>query len=141
MFLCVAALFVNTDPLNMRDSIITRPHFQIGQLYLTLDRFDAAIHEMKKDLVKHPSDPDILNNLGVVYKKKGDFDKARGYYEQALGSGEYSGVRWNLGLLHFESGNYEEARANWVRALELDPFNPSIRMNLRKVEALIQGSG
>ena len=141
VFLAAAALFVNTDPLGMRASIQTRPHFQTGQIYLTLDRFDEAIHEMETDLEKRPTDPDILNNLGVVYKKKGDFEKARNYYEQALLSGEYSGVRWNLGLLQFETGNYLEARSNWIRALEFDPFNPSIRMNLKKVEALIRGSG
>jgi 4-amino-4-deoxy-L-arabinose transferase-like glycosyltransferase len=142
MILLVAAfLFINLDPIDMRESIITRPHFQAGQIYLTLDRYEEAILEMKKDLEKYPEDPDILNNLGVAYKKKGDITEARMYYEMALEIGEYSGVRWNLGLLYFENKEYRMARTQWLMALQGDPLNPNIRNNLKRVEGLLSNGG
>jgi len=139
VILAAAVLFVNLDPLDIRGAIKTRPYFQIGQIYLMTNRYDLAILEMEKDLVRYPDDPDILNNLGVVFKKKGDIEKAIAYYERALSVGEYSGVRWNLGLLYFELKDYEKARSQWLKALEGDPCNPAIRSNLHTVNELLAG--
>jgi tetratricopeptide (TPR) repeat protein len=139
VLLAIAAFFVNTDPFDLRGSVMTRPHFQIGQIFLSRGRYEEALHEMQKDLARHPDDPDILNNLGVVYKRMGDLESARMYYGMALERGEYAGVRWNLGLLAYEAGDYETARSHWRKALEEDPLNPSIKRNLAKVEGLLSG--
>jgi 4-amino-4-deoxy-L-arabinose transferase-like glycosyltransferase len=138
VLLVIALFFVNTDPLHLRAAVRTRPDFQVGQILLTLGRYEDALNEMRKDLARNPDDPDILNNIAVAYRRLGDPETARTYYERALAVGEYGGVRWNLGLLAFDEGEYEAARSEWRKALEEDPLNPAIRQNLRKVEELLR---
>ncbi|MFQ6105300.1 MAG: tetratricopeptide repeat protein [Candidatus Glassbacteria bacterium] len=141
MVLLAAGLFVNLDPMNLKGSINTRPHFQTGQLYLMQNRYDEAIQEMMKDLKCYPHDPDILNNLGVVYEKKRNFEEAEKFYREALKTGEFSGVRWNLGVLYYEDGKYVEARAELLKALDGDPYNPSIQNGLKLVEKRLSETG
>lgn len=136
----LAVFFVNADPLDLEGQVMTRPHFQLGQILLSKGRYEEALREMEKDLERRPDDPDILNNLGVVYKRMGDRETAKRYYEMALGYGEYGGVRWNLGLLAYEEGDYEAARLHWRKALEEEPLNPAIKKSLAAVEELLPGN-
>ena len=57
-----------------------------------LGKYDQAIEyyerslEMKKQIYGDKPHPDVaasLNNLGLVWEKKGDTEKARQYYDQA----------------------------------------------------------
>ncbi len=137
LILCL--LFVNLDPLDIRASVRTRPTFQIGQILLTEGRIEEALAHMEEALERDPDDPDILNNLGVAYRRRGEPERALDFYERALREGEFSGVRWNLGLLYFDLEHYEEAERQWEKALEGDPLNPAIRSNLAKVKRLLAG--
>ena len=57
-----------------------------------------------------------LNNIGVIYSNKGDYDKALDYYEKSLAIREEmddkSGIRLslhNIGLVYYYKGDYVQA--------------------------------
>jgi tetratricopeptide (TPR) repeat protein len=58
--------------------------------------------------------PKGINNLGLVYWKEGDKEKAREYFLKAL-SPEFPfyGAYENLALMDLEDGNYDEAK-KWL---------------------------
>ena len=71
-----------------------------------------------------PRDADTLNNLGLVYADKGEWDRAIEMYERSLEISERVGdvhgmaVTWNnLGEAYRALGQVDKARDCWERAL------------------------
>ena len=87
----------------------------------------------------HPSVARDLNNLGLLYKALGDYDKAEPLYERALEIDEKVlgpdhpnvAIRLNnLGSLYNNLGDYDKAEPLYKRALEINekalgPDHPS----------------
>lgn len=67
-------------------------------------------------------DPEILNNLGLVAKRRGDIEEAKKYYDQALKlKPDYPECISNLAVVEMEEGNYAQAKLSLARALSLRP--------------------
>ena len=70
-----------------------------------------------------PSRMRILNNIGDVYQKTGDYITARDYFERALAETgtniEKASVLNNYGLLEFQQSNYQEAHDYFNQAVQL----------------------
>jgi hypothetical protein len=70
-------------------------------------------------------------NMGIIYEKDGQFEKAINSYKQAVKIRDESRLGLaiahnHLGLLHFSLGKYEEAREHHMKAMELvDEGNPN----------------
>ncbi|RME51490.1 MAG: CHAT domain-containing protein, partial [Deltaproteobacteria bacterium] len=98
---------------------------------------------------------DILNNLGVLAKVVGDYDRARPLYERALAIREERlGPRHprvadtlnNLGLLLFEQGLYDDALPLYRRALsifeeQLGPEHPRVAQIAVNLANLLEEEG
>lgn len=87
---------------------------------INLDKFFLAEKELNSLLLKYPNDPEILNNLGVLYasgyfsilddKNMNVLILAKSYLEKALIIDNwYSIARLNLGIINFLEENYFEA--------------------------------
>ena len=72
---------------------------------LKLDQGSHAVTEMYLQQLKDQNDPDVLNALGVVELRRGNFDKAAEFFEK---SGNASATR-NLGLVALSKGEYTTA--------------------------------
>jgi Flp pilus assembly protein TadD len=66
---------------------------------------DAETELMKADKLS-PNNPAVMNNLGIVYRWKGDRKKAKEYYAKAGNSTE---VSYNLGVIAILDGKYSDA--------------------------------
>lgn len=67
---------------------------------------------------KAPNNSRAYNNLGVAFKKNGEFDKAMEQFEKSLrGDKSYTAVYFNLGDIQYRIGNYENAVAIFRQAL------------------------
>jgi tetratricopeptide (TPR) repeat protein len=66
---------------------------------------DAETELMKADQLS-PNNPAVMNNLGIVYRWKGDRKKAKEYYAKAGNSTE---VSYNQGVIAILDGKYSEA--------------------------------
>lgn len=73
----------------------------------------------------------VKNNLGLLNFIKGDFNKAKNYFLEAL-KDENNGISWfNLGILFYHLGEVKEAVFSLEKSLELTPLWPVVKRQLR----------
>lgn len=84
------------------------------------------------DIAKnHPELPGPHANLGMIYNKKGEFDKAEVALNQALAlKPDLPEVYNQLGILYRNKGQFDKALKNYQDGLKLAPDNPSLLINL-----------
>jgi Flp pilus assembly protein TadD len=72
-----------------------------------------------QDVIKKaPNNARAYNNLGVVFKNQGEFDKAIEQFEKSLSvDRNYTAVYFNLGDVQYRLGNYNDAVAYLKQAL------------------------
>ncbi|HQD12598.1 MAG TPA: tetratricopeptide repeat protein [Chitinophagales bacterium] len=138
-------------------------NLQIYELNATLDSddFQASIDKFEKAAANDPKNSSILFNLGVLYDKAGNLDKAKEAYEKAIAiKPDYGDAHFNLGVMFFNKGveinkkmNAEDdlkkydalkkerdalfaiALPSLEKAYQTDPKNPDYKQNLKKVYA------
>ena len=99
-------------------------------------RYEAAVEAFTRAILAGDLPPEALaitfNNRGVAYSELGDFDRAIGDYNQALGlaPGDATAIR-NLRIAHLRRaaaaarlGDRAAAQADYDRAIELEPTHP-----------------
>lgn len=98
------------------------------------DRLADAEALISQALKVNPTAAYILDSIGYVYFRKGDYDKARAYLERAARmESKDAEILTNLGQLYEKIGERELARASYEKALTLDPELP---LPKERIEAL-----
>lgn len=79
-------------------------------------RYDEALASLERARTAFGPHPDVLTYQGYAWRKKGAFDKAEGYYRQALAiAPDHRGATEYYGELKVERGDREGARAMLAR--------------------------
>jgi len=74
-----------------------------------------------KTLKYAPSSYRVLNNLGMAYAEKGEFNEAKKYYLQAIEVNKKNPIAYhNLANVFQEEKNFEEAEKLYQKAISLD---------------------
>lgn len=121
-----------------------------GKIFLKWGDYEQAINSFEVAYAHAKSiktQVAALTNLGLTYRYKLDYEKARNYYQQAL---ELAGdhplrpfIMSGFAELAFKAGNYQAAIRYFKEAKQLfaangdDPFIPEIEANLGSVYSLI----
>ena len=86
-------------------------YIKLGKLYYLNGDISSAIACLRKAVSLEPPQKDlVLNNLGLLYAQKGDYQTALGLFEQALSSGlNAEQIYNNIGNAHLSLGNYDQA--------------------------------
>lgn len=95
--------------------------FNLCGLYLTTGNLDGAIEQCSKAAsdVVYKLRVNAITSLGTAYFRKGDINKAKGYYEQALQLNPAFVFTHNeLGKLYMATGKEQEAIEEFRRAVE-----------------------
>ena len=80
---------------------------------------------------RRPSDVNMLNQLGLIYARSGDFERARVQFTQAKQAAPNDlPTRTNLGLALSELGKLDEARLNLQMVVDAQPQDANARVNL-----------
>ncbi|HKQ49415.1 MAG TPA: tetratricopeptide repeat protein [Phycisphaerae bacterium] len=80
---------------------------------------------------KNPACWMAYNNLGILFKDRGQYAEAIGHYRRTLElRPQYSQAHNNLGVALTATGRYDEAIAAFAEALRLRPANPEALGNL-----------
>jgi len=119
------------DPLN------TKIHFLLGRLYYLQNNYEESLfnYNKVKELSESPS-PELWNNLGLLYMKMKNIDKAKEVYAKALNIRKnYPEVYYNLGLLYLKSKNFEKAQMYFEKAISMRPEYPQAYYNLALIFA------
>jgi tetratricopeptide (TPR) repeat protein len=100
----------------------TYTFFQLGSVYLSLERFSEAEKAYKKVLELDPENADAYSNLGIIYDREGLFVKAISAFMRALRiKRDHLEARNNLGATFFKIGSYDEAIKAYEQVLKIDP--------------------
>jgi tetratricopeptide (TPR) repeat protein len=82
---------------------------------------DRALELAQKALKQRSGDPAILDTIGWVYYRLGDFSRAQGLIEQALAGAPDSAIlNYHMGMALYKTNQIEEAREKLEKALAGD---------------------
>lgn len=86
--------------MSQTDPDLSGPYGNLGIIYFRTNRAKEAIGALNRAIELNPR-PVYFNELGIVYRNQGQFEKARDSYSQALAiDGNYAPAQLNLGILY-----------------------------------------
>ncbi len=106
---------------NPRDS---QAWVQLGHVYFESNQYVHAIEAYQQALKLLPNEPDIMTDLGIMYRRNGQPDKALAEFNKviALASGHQQ-ARFNKGVvLLWDMHDKAEALRVWKELLTLNPL-------------------
>jgi tetratricopeptide (TPR) repeat protein len=110
-------------------------HYQLALIYDRLGKVGPAIEKMEITKANFPSDTGVAFQLGLLYYKNNDLQKARGEFERAiLLDPNYSNARYFLGLIYDKQGEDAKALEQFRRVAELNPDNQEVKTILTNLE-------
>jgi cytochrome c-type biogenesis protein CcmH/NrfG len=108
---------VKKDPNNLSAFV------ELGDLYFDSGQPREAIEAYSQYLAIKPDDPDVRTDMGIMFRKLGDFDKAIDEFRKAAQSDpKHFNSRYNIGivLLH-DKQDIKGAIKAWEEYLKVDP--------------------
>ena len=86
------------------------------------NRFEDAKKMLLSALESNSEDPHIIDSIGWMWFKIGDYKKAVKYLEKAAAEMPYdSTINDHLGDVYWQLGREDEAKFAWQRALDNNP--------------------
>lgn len=112
-------------------------NFSIAKSYLGLQQDDLAIEYLIKAIELRDDDPDLFNELGIIYYNKGDVIKAIDIFTKGIDScpKDYK-LFYNRGVSYILVEKYKEALKDINIAFELEP-SESIKAQKEWLEAIV----
>ena len=108
---------VKKDPKNLPALV------ELGNLYFDTDQPKEAIEAYSRYLAIKPDNPDVRTDMGIMYRKLGQFDKAIEEFRKAAQSDpKHVNSRYNIGLvLLHDKQDIKGAVNGWEDYLRVDP--------------------
>jgi cytochrome c-type biogenesis protein CcmH/NrfG len=96
---------------------------ELGNLYFDSDQPKEAIEAYSRYLAVKPDNPDVRTDMGIMYRKLGQFDKALEEFRKAAQSDpKHVNSRYNIGLvLLHDKQDMKGAIMAWEDYLKVDP--------------------
>jgi len=88
------------------------------------ERFDEAYGYLKRAIEIMPEDPAIIDSLGWVHYRMGNYEESIRLLRTALSRFDDAEIAAHLGEVLWVTGNQQEARGIWQKALEKSPDDP-----------------
>jgi Ca-activated chloride channel family protein len=105
-----------------------------GNLDYKKGKYEDAIIKYNKVFKSKQNDPVLNYNLGTILYKKGNFDTAAYFFDNAI---KYvkdpilkSKAYYNMGNAYMKSKKYDKATESYTNALKYNPADPDSRYNL-----------
>ena len=126
---------VKKDPKNLAAWV------ELGNLYFETDQPKEAIEAYSQYLSIKPDNPDVRTDMGIMYRKLGQFDKALEEFRKAAQSdSKHVNSRYNIGLvLLHDKQNIKDAIKAWEEYLKVDPNSERaqrIRAQIEKMKSM-----
>jgi cytochrome c-type biogenesis protein CcmH/NrfG len=126
---------VKKDPKNLPAWV------ELGNLYFDTDQPKEAIEAYSQYLAVKPDNPDVRTDMGIMYRKLGQFDKAIEEFRRAAQSDpKHVNSRYNIGLvLLHDKQDIKSAIKAWEDYLKVDPNSERaqrIRAQIEKMKSM-----
>jgi tetratricopeptide (TPR) repeat protein len=96
-------------------------------------RYAEALELVSRALALQPNEPAILDSMGWVLFRNGQYDESVVYLSRAYAEFPDAEVAAHLGEVLWAKGDTEDAIAIWQAALLRDPEHPTLLKTLRKL--------
>jgi len=90
------------------------------------DRYEEAYGYIKRAIEIMPEDPAIIDSLGWVYYRMGNYEESIRLLRKALSRFDDAEIAAHLGEVLWVTGNQQEARVVWQKALQKSPDDPAL---------------
>ena len=98
------------------------PYYNRGNRYLQKEQYQQALEDFKVAVGKYTFDPDFYTNLGVAYRKVGDYSNAEDAYKKSLQLNDKDWMPWNdLANVYLKQDKLKETVTTFQRALKCNP--------------------
>ena len=106
--------------------------YNLGNAYRELRRFDEALMMYERAVqAGGPRKTDALLNIGIIQGQRGDYSKAKDYYQKAIQADPANAKAYfNLGYISEKTGHLREAVEFYQKAVHLNSKNAQIHYNL-----------
>jgi tetratricopeptide (TPR) repeat protein len=91
------------------------------------DRYEEAYGYLKRAIEIMPDDPAIIDSLGWVHYRLGNYEESIRLLRKALTRLDDAEISAHLGEVLWASGNRKEAREVWQKALKKSPDDPVLQ--------------
>lgn len=91
------------------------------------DRIEEAYGYLKRAIEIMPEDPAIIDSLGWVYYRMGNYEEAIRLLRTALSRFDDAEIAAHLGEVLWVNGQQQEARGIWQKALKKSPDDPVLQ--------------
>jgi Flp pilus assembly protein TadD len=111
-------------PFSRRQKWLGEPpdYYREGHRLASEEKYHEALTSFRLALRRHPDDPEIMQQMAVIYTRIGMLDEAVKYYEEAIKIGGRSpAAHYGLAFLFLRGGEPERARAHLEAFLERPP--------------------
>lgn len=97
---------------------------RLGNVYFDTDQYQKAIDAYTRSLELAPGNPDVLTDMGIMYRNIGRPEKAVEVFRQAAANDPgHEQSRFNTGIvLLYDLDNPAEAVAAWQDLLRINPL-------------------
>ena len=123
--------FRESSRLNPGDPLVL---MNLSTLSLRAGKIPEALRYIENYIRARPFDPKGYLNRGEIYLSKREYRTALASYREALSRNPSleDGLS-GMGYCYYRLNDYPRARDAWEKALRLDPANPGIRSNLKRL--------
>ncbi len=115
--------------IHLKDSVSVIAE-EKAQLQKTVVRLKGKRH--LKMLSDYPDNVDALLQMGIIHARVVAVETSKKMFKKILDIGPHAGALNNLGNLHFMSGHYPDARTRYQKAVDLEPQDSFIWVNLAR---------
>ncbi len=106
-----------------------------AEIYMSSEKDENAEEILNEILELQPDTVNVYNSLGVLYRKRGDFEGSLKQYEKALKiHPQAPHIYYNIGRVHIDMNNPDKAASHFRIALKLEPNFKEAREALDAVE-------
>ncbi len=95
------------------------------------DRYSEAYAYIKKALALEPDDPAILDSMGWIHYRLGNYEKALSYLHKAHGRLQDPEISYHLGRVYWAAGKESKALETIQEALKRTPDDDRLKQLLR----------
>ncbi len=104
-------------------------------LLIRTNRIDEAYELIQQALQLKPDEPAIIDSMGWILYRKGNYPAALARLEQAMSLYPDHEIAAHLGEVLWVLGEHTKAKEVWIRGLELKPDSPIIKEAMDRLGA------
>lgn len=98
-------------------------------------RYGEARDLLERALSLRPDDPAIMDSMGWLLFKLGQYPEALGHLRSAFAAGPNPEIAAHLGEILWVVGDKTEARRVWQEGIKASPADPTIQQTLQRLKA------